>query len=80
VILRVTPASYSSPVGLPGQPRAHRPHRMRCPDWRIVDKRRCAEFDMYREVTTFVKQQSARATAQGDDPRARAVGFPSLWR
>ena len=34
-----------------------------------------AEFDLYREVTRFVKQQSARAAAQGDDPRARAVGF-----
>jgi len=33
-----------------------------------------AEFDLYREVTRFVKRQSARA-AQGDDPRARAVGF-----
>jgi superfamily II DNA or RNA helicase len=34
-----------------------------------------AEFDLYSEVTRFVKQQSARAAAQGDDPRARAVGF-----
>ncbi|MFQ5899875.1 MAG: helicase-related protein, partial [Candidatus Methylomirabilia bacterium] len=34
-----------------------------------------AEFDLYRDVTRFVKQQSARAAAQGDDPRARAVGF-----
>lgn len=34
-----------------------------------------AEFDLYREVTRFVKQQSARAAAQGDDPRARVVGF-----
>ncbi len=34
-----------------------------------------AEFDLYREVTQFVRQQSARALAQGDDPRARAVGF-----
>jgi len=33
------------------------------------------EFDLYREVTRFVKQQSARAAAQEDDPRARAVGF-----
>jgi hypothetical protein len=33
------------------------------------------EFDLYREVTRFVKRQSARAAAQGDDPRARAVGF-----
>ncbi len=33
------------------------------------------EFDLYREVTRFVKQQSLRAAAQGDDPRARAVGF-----
>ncbi|MGB8647228.1 MAG: helicase-related protein [Anaerolineae bacterium] len=34
-----------------------------------------AEFELYRAVTRFVKQQSARAAAQGDDPRARAVGF-----
>ena len=33
------------------------------------------EFDLYREVTRFVKRQSARAAARGDDPRARAVGF-----
>ncbi|HEX7070800.1 MAG TPA: DEAD/DEAH box helicase, partial [Rhodothermales bacterium] len=34
-----------------------------------------AEFDLYRDVTNFVKRQSARAAAKGDDPRARAVGF-----
>ncbi len=34
-----------------------------------------AEFDLYREVTAFVKRQSARAAAAGDDARARAVGF-----
>lgn len=34
-----------------------------------------AEFELYRDVTRFVKKQSARAAAQGDDPRARAVGF-----
>jgi superfamily II DNA or RNA helicase len=33
------------------------------------------EFDLYRDVTRFVKEQSARAAARGDDPRARAVGF-----
>ena len=33
------------------------------------------EFQLYQEVTRFVKRQSARAAAQGDDPRARAVGF-----
>jgi hypothetical protein len=32
-----------------------------------------AEF--YKSVTRFVKRQSARAAAAGDDPRARAVGF-----
>ncbi len=31
-----------------------------------------AEFDLYREVTAFVKRQSVRAAAAGDDPRARA--------
>ncbi len=40
-------------------------------EFRIDD----AEFDLYRDVTHFVKQQSAKAAAQGDDPRARAVGF-----
>ena len=34
-----------------------------------------AEFELYREVTRFVKRQSARAAAQEDNPRARAVGF-----
>lgn len=33
------------------------------------------EFELYREVTRFVKRQSTRAIAQGDDLRARAVGF-----
>ena len=33
------------------------------------------ELDLYRDVTRFVKKQSAMAAAQGDDPRARAVGF-----
>jgi superfamily II DNA or RNA helicase len=33
------------------------------------------EFDLYREVTRFIKHQSARAAAQGEDARARAVGF-----
>ena len=33
------------------------------------------EFDLYRKITRFVKRQSRRAAAQGDDPRARAVGF-----
>ena len=34
-----------------------------------------AEFDLYRDITRFVKQQSSKAAARGDDPRARAVGF-----
>ena len=34
-----------------------------------------AEFELYRDVTRLVKQQSTKAAAQGDDPRARAVGF-----
>src|SRR5207244_6392394 len=33
------------------------------------------EFELYREVTQFVKRQSGRAAAQGEDARARAVGF-----
>ena len=33
------------------------------------------EFDLYREVTRFVRRQSAAAAAREDDPRARAVGF-----
>ncbi len=34
-----------------------------------------AEFQLYQAVTRFVQRQSIRAAAQGDDPRARAVGF-----
>ncbi|MGQ9591415.1 MAG: helicase-related protein [Planctomycetota bacterium] len=34
-----------------------------------------AEFELYRDITRFVKQQSTKAASQGDDPRARAVGF-----
>src|SRR3970282_1260979 len=34
-----------------------------------------AEFDLYRDVTRFVKRESARAAAEGEDPRARAIGF-----
>src|SRR3989454_11415792 len=34
-----------------------------------------AEFDLYRDVTRFVKMQSAKAAVQEEDPRARAVGF-----
>jgi hypothetical protein len=34
------------------------------------------EFDLYRTVTRFIKNQSARAAAaQEDDPTARALGF-----
>ena len=33
------------------------------------------EFELYQKITRFVKRQSARAAADGDDPRARAVGF-----
>ena len=34
-----------------------------------------AEFELYNEVTRFVKRQSRRAAEQDDNPRARAVGF-----
>ena len=34
-----------------------------------------AEFALYDKVTRFVKDQSRRAAADGDNPRARAVGF-----
>ncbi|MBZ5590515.1 MAG: DUF3883 domain-containing protein [Acidobacteriia bacterium] len=34
-----------------------------------------AEFDLYRDVTRFVKRESARAAAEVEDPRARAIGF-----
>jgi len=34
-----------------------------------------AEFALYQDITRFVKRQRARAAAQSDDPRARAVGF-----
>ena len=33
------------------------------------------EFELYQQVTRFVKRQSVRAAAAGDDRRARAVGF-----
>ncbi len=33
-----------------------------------------AEFDLYLDVTRFVKRESARA-AESEDPRARAIGF-----
>jgi superfamily II DNA or RNA helicase len=33
------------------------------------------EFELYRDVTRFVKRQSTIAAAQGEDPRARAIGF-----
>ena len=33
------------------------------------------EYDLYDAVTRFVKRQSARAAVQGDDRRARAIGF-----
>jgi exonuclease VII large subunit len=33
------------------------------------------EFELYRDVTRFVKRESARAAAQGEDPRARAIAF-----
>ncbi len=33
------------------------------------------EDALYRAVTSFVKRQSARAAAEGEDRRARAVGF-----
>jgi superfamily II DNA or RNA helicase len=34
-----------------------------------------AEFELYDEVTKFVRRQSEAAAARGDDSRARAVGF-----
>ena len=33
------------------------------------------EFDLYRDISRFVKRQSTEAALRGDDPRARAVGF-----
>ncbi len=33
------------------------------------------ELDLYQKITRFVKRQSSRAAAEGDNPRARAVGF-----
>ena len=33
------------------------------------------ELDLYQTITRFVKRQSVRAAAQGDEPRSRAVGF-----
>lgn len=33
------------------------------------------EFQLYVDVTRFVKRESARAAADGENPRARAIGF-----
>ena len=33
------------------------------------------EFELYAEVTRFIRRQSAAAAARGEDSRARAVGF-----
>jgi SNF2 family DNA or RNA helicase len=33
------------------------------------------EFDLYAEVTRFIRRQSAAAAVRGEDTRARAVGF-----
>ena len=33
------------------------------------------ELNLYKDVTDFVKRQSRRAAAQGDDRRAHAIGF-----
>lgn len=33
------------------------------------------EFDLYNQVTRFIKQQSRVAAERGNDPRARAIGF-----
>jgi len=33
------------------------------------------EFELYRDVTRYIKAQSMLAAAQAQDPRARAVGF-----
>ncbi|MCY4342461.1 MAG: helicase-related protein [Gammaproteobacteria bacterium] len=40
-------------------------------DFKIDDE----EFELYEEITRFVKRQSVRAAEYGDEPRARAVGF-----
>jgi superfamily II DNA or RNA helicase len=34
-----------------------------------------SEFELYCNVTRFVKRESARAASEGEDPRARAIGF-----
>lgn len=34
-----------------------------------------AEFDLYRNITNYVKRQSALAAADGSNPRAKAIGF-----
>ncbi|MFP3040302.1 SNF2-related protein [Treponema primitia] len=33
------------------------------------------EYELYKAVTNFVREQSVKAAAMGDTPRARAVGF-----
>ena len=39
-----------------------------------------AEFDLYRDVTRFVKTQSAKAAAQGRSPGARSRFLMSLYQ
>jgi len=34
-----------------------------------------AEFELYRNITNYVKRQSALAAADGSNPRAKAIGF-----
>src|SRR5262249_14278920 len=34
-----------------------------------------AEFELYRDVTKFVRSQSQAAATRGEDSRARAIGF-----
>ena len=36
------------------------------------------EFDLYRKITRFVKRQSRRAAAQGDDPTGSSCRFPDV--
>ena len=37
-----------------------------------------AEFELYRDVTRWVKRESVRAAAEGQDPRARAIGLSDV--
>jgi superfamily II DNA or RNA helicase len=65
---------YFPEKGVDGEWAARKVFTKRIPhsaDFRIDDE----EWDLYDEVTRFIRRQSAAAAARGEDTKARAVGF-----